>query len=236
MLRLSLDPEACQIRRAQRCRRRTITAARLLDEAVRKGSQRGDWLFVTLTYRSGGDWQADHVRRLMNRVRSSWARRGHRCHFTWTAELQGRGAIHYHVLLWRPRGARLPHLDSAGWWVHGSTQVAKARNPVGYMAKYASKIHKGLCDTAGRLLKYPKGARICGAGGLGAERGRFRYWCAPRWAREAAQADHGEGEHDLKRLLGGWLHVESGQFFPSPWRFVGYDTGGGGLLFEPRGV
>jgi hypothetical protein len=126
----------------------------------------------------------------------------------------------------------VPFLDKAGWWPHGLTQFQTARNPVGYMAKYASKLHGGLCDTAGRLIRFPKGARICGSGGLGASRGRCRYWMAPRYVREAVGADHGPGERDLRRLPGGWRDVESGAFYASQWRFIGYEAGGGGLIFE----
>jgi hypothetical protein len=235
-LRLSLDTEACQIRRARRCQHRTITAARLLDESCRKGSFRGTVKFITLTYRDGGDWQPQHVRRLMNRIRSHLERRGHRCHFAWTAELQGRGAIHYHAIVWLPQGCSLPYFDKAGWWPHGSTRIETADNPVGYIAKYASKIHRGLCDPHGRMLAYPKGARICGSGGLGASRARYRYWTAPKWAREAVEADHGPGERDLRRHVGGWVDVESGTFYESPWRFIGFESGGGALLFQLREV
>lgn len=222
------------MRRARRCRSRTITGARLLDEAVRRGGFRGKWLFITLTYRLGGDWGPEHVRKLLNRCRSRLERRGLRLHYVWTAELQGRGAIHYHLMLWRPRGCWFPTFDKAGWWPHGSTQIAKARNPVGYMAKYASKIHRGLCDQDGRLLRYPKGARICGAGGLGAERWRFRYWTAPRWARDAIAADHGDGEREIRRIPGGWRDEASGRAYLSPWECAGYTAGGGGLLFVPK--
>lgn len=233
-LRLSLDPEACMLRRARRCGARTKTAARLLDECVRLGGFTGAWLFITLTYRNGADWRPDHVRKLMNRIRSHFERRGVRCHFVWTGELQKRGAIHYHLLLWRPKGVRVPFLDRAGWWPHGMTQVVEAQNPVAYMAKYASKLHGGLCDASGRLLRFPKGARICGAGGLGAARGRCRYWMAPRYVRDRIRVDHGEGERDVLREPGGWRDAASGVFYASEWRFIGFEAGGGGLLFQRK--
>jgi hypothetical protein len=103
-LALSLDPEAASMRRARRVSRRVVTAARLLDERCRRGGFRGRVKFVTLTYRDGGDWRPDHVRRLVNRLRARFERRGQRLHYTWTAELQRRGAIHYHLLLWVPSG------------------------------------------------------------------------------------------------------------------------------------
>jgi Protein of unknown function (DUF3296). len=39
-------------------------------------------------------------------------RRGHKLPYVWVAELQKRGALHYHVLLWLPRGLTLPNPTS----------------------------------------------------------------------------------------------------------------------------
>jgi hypothetical protein len=218
--------------RARRCRHRTITAARITDEAVRKGGFRGRWKFLTLTYRCGADWEPGHIRLLVNRLRARLERGGHRLVYVWTAELQKRGAIHYHAVVFLPKGCRLPYLDKAGWWPHGWSQIQTARNPVGYLAKYASKGVGVQCDAEGRELRFPRGARICGSGGLGVDRWRFRYWTAPLWARAAVAVDHGDGECEVRRAVGGWFHVPSGAFYESPWRFVGFEAGGGGLIFE----
>jgi hypothetical protein len=78
--------------------------------------------------------------------------------YVWVAELQKRGALHYHVAIWLPKRVQLPKFDKQGWWPHGSTQRLIAKNAVGYLMKYLSKISP--------FHKFPKGVRIHGFGGL----------------------------------------------------------------------
>ena len=105
---------------------------------------------------------------LLKRIRHWLQRRSVRFCYVWVAELQQRGALHYHILVWLPFGLTLPKPDKQGWWPHGSTRIEWARHPIGYLVKYASKfdIKCGL----------PKGARLHGAGGFDQAAQQIRRW------------------------------------------------------------
>ncbi|NKF22974.1 rolling circle replication-associated protein [Solimonas marina] len=132
---------------------------------------------VTLTYRDVGDWSPRHISEAIKRVRQWMGRRGHKLRYVWTAELQERGAIHYHIVTWLPQGKdRVPFWDAMGWWPHGSTRSEWAQNGVGYIVKYASKV--------ATKDKLPCGARMHGSGGFTAdERKRMSFETRPTWAR-----------------------------------------------------
>jgi hypothetical protein len=143
-------------------------------------------------------------------------RRGHRLRYVWVAELQQRGALHYHALLWLPRGLSLPKPEKKGWWPHGSTRIEWARKPAGYLVKYASKLDSKVG------LGFPPGARLHGKGGL-EELGRSvsRWFNLPHWAR---------GVCDLAgaavRIKGiGLVERDSGVCLPSPWRLSRSEAG-----------
>jgi hypothetical protein len=188
---------------------------------------------VTLTYRHDGQWQAGHISEFWHRVRQWYTRQGVELTALWTAELTGRGRLHYHALIWIPRHLLLPSPDRRGWWPHGSTRTEVARNAVGYIAKYSSKGTGGRCDPqSGDPYNFPRNCRISGGTKLREAQGvEWRYWTAPRWARERC-----EGVTDLRRVSGGVVVVESGELLQSPWRFVGLSPDGKFLQFEPRGV
>ncbi len=170
---LEVDTEAARLRRMKR---RVVSAA-----SVHEGSEEGKGLrpaMVTLTYRPGMQWSARHISETLKRVRQWCGRRGHRFRYVWTAELQARGAVHYHVVCWLPsgRGKNPPFWDDQGWWPYGASQCAWAKNAVGYIVKYASKI--------GSKDRLPCGARMHGAGGFKAdERLRRSFEARPTWIR-----------------------------------------------------
>jgi hypothetical protein len=198
--------------RLARCQRRVNTTARLAVETV-ETPLRWSARMITLTYAPGRDWCSDHVRDFLKRIKA-WAARNGVDHFpyTWVAELQERGAVHYHVLLWLPRRLLVPKADKRGWWPHGSTRTeAVKQTAVGYVAKYASKLQ----TKAGQ--KFPRGLRLHGAGGIrGTALRVVRWWMAPRWARDLAP----DPELDLRRVVGGYCARATGEFFRSPWRLV----------------
>jgi len=190
-----LDP------RKMRCRRlrRTIT------EAARLHEVHTDWhsrhlgrsayrkTFITLTYRRTGEWERRHVSRYVRLMRQWFQRRGHPCRFVWVAELQKRGALHYHMVVWVPRRLRLPRPDVCGWWPHGSSKIETARNPIGYMVKYATK------TTPDALKRLPKGVRLHGNGGHDPQaRVSLREKLMPEWVHDQRfrqMAEHYEAEH-----------------------------------------
>jgi hypothetical protein len=155
-------------------------------------------------------------------MRKWLSRRGHRMSYVWVAEIQsgrfkrtGDAVLHYHVMIWLPKGLSLPKPDKQGWWRHGSTKIEWARNPVGYMAKYSSK--GGDCSA-----KFPKGARIHGCGGLqGEQRQEAGYWRRPRWLREATSIQ----DQVRRQIGGGWIDLDTGEYYESPW-VVTFEGGG----------
>lgn len=228
--RLENTAESRAIRRATKCRHRTITRARLLDEAVHLGGRRGRWLFVTLTYRDDEQWHAGDVRLFMQCMREWYRRRGVPLVNCWVMELTQRGRPHYHVVLWIPRHLHLPKPDKRGWWRKGLTRTETARNPVGYLAKYASKVPSYSAETELMHL-YPKRCRISGGSCFKGDSGReWRYWIAPAWARDGLAPGT-----DLRRAKGGgYVVVSTGELLRSPWQYQGLSPDGKHLVFTVR--
>lgn len=219
--RVSIQLDRSRIR-AQRLKKSVITSARLHDEEAKKGSARGAWYMLTTTYASGSDCSARDISELLKRirghfnrvVRSRVGRDREVFRYLWVGELTKRLRPHYHVLIWIPRGVFIPKADQRGWWPHGSTNIQKARNAVGYLAKYASKF----CPAAAEA--FPKGFRTHGVGGLGDESKReLRWWKSPSEARDALGP-----LADIRKALGGYVDKLTGEFWPSPWR-VFFDRG-----------
>lgn len=201
---IELDPFLTRIRRL---RRSVLTAARMHEFELL--DRRFKAAMLTLTYREVGAWQCCHISELLQRIRVWLRRRGHRFRYVWVAELQQRGALHYHVLLWLPRGLTLPKPDKQGWWPHGSTRIEWARKPAGYLAKYATKLD----SKSG--IGFPPGARLHGRGGL-EELGRAvaSWFNLPHWAREVCDL-----AGRAMRVKGvGLVDRQSGVCLPSPWR------------------
>jgi hypothetical protein len=119
--------------------------------AVSKACRSPRLLMVTLTYRPGVSWEPRHVSGFIRKVRGELGER--LFGYVWVAELQQRGAVHYHVLLWVAPGARIEMPDKSGAWAWGYTQVELARTPW-YVMKYTSKGH---LEGEGA---FPKGCRM----------------------------------------------------------------------------
>ena len=163
---------------------------------------------VTLTYAPGHTWRAQQVKEFLQLARKWHQARGQSMRYTWVAEMQDRGAVHYHVIFWLARHLRMPKPDKRGWWPHGSSRIEAVRYAVGYIAKYASKGADGPA--------FPRGVRIHGTGGLDLEgRRQARWWRAPSEAREALGPDA-----DIRFVTGGRVDAHSGVFWRSPWRFA----------------
>ncbi|WP_049620996.1 rolling circle replication-associated protein [Frateuria defendens] len=241
-----MDAEAIVLEpRQMRCRRlrRTITQAAKLHEMRADYDSQGlgrsayRKTFITLTYRHRGEWERCHVSRFIRLMRQWFQRRGAACRFVWVAELQKRGALHYHVVVWVPRRLRLPRPDVCGWWPHGSSKIETARNPIGYMVKYATKTRPE------DLKRLPKGVRLHGNGGHDdSARIALRETLLPGWARDqafvsrflAASAMRNalieSGDYDpdddacdaitapaVLRCSGGLVDLRTGEYVPTPW-------------------
>lgn len=196
------------------------------------GPRSRTWM-VTLTYAPGQSWEPQHIRDYLKRLRVWLHRRNLPLRYVWVAELQKRGVVHYHILIWLPlfhekKRFRIPHSDTRGWWPYGSSNTIIAKKAGGYLMKYVSK-----CD--GDQV-FPKGARIYGAGGLDKlGKQRIRWFKAPKYVRaEFATFESA----DLRKIKDGYVDRFTGLFLRSPWRLV--RRSGTRLLFircdDPAGL
>jgi len=123
-------------------------------------------IMVTLTYEFGECWRPTDISSFLSIIRAFLSRRDIIPRYVWTAELQERGAVHYHILIWLPAGVRLPKPDKAGWWPHGHTRIERVKHTaVAYISKYISKTGDSLTNSTSSL-RFPRGCRIYGHGGL----------------------------------------------------------------------
>lgn len=198
-----VDPQAGRLKRL---RKSTITGARLIQQQLESGGRRTYPVMITLTYAGLDSWRSHHVSGFLKICREWFRRRGKKFHYCWVAELQDRGAVHYHVIVWMPKGYTLPKPDRRGWWPHGLTRIEAVRNAVGYIAKYVSK------ESTAR--SFPTGIRLHGRGGLSStSRIEMRWWSCPLWVRRWCS-----NIQDIQRTPGGgFLCVATGEWRPSPW-------------------
>ena len=168
--------------------------------------------FVTLTYHGVDDWQPRHLSEAFRAFRHWCKKRSIRPRYVWVAELQQRGALHYHIALWLPVGVSCPMWDKGGrnytpFWPHGMTNRTLAKNAVGYLMKYMSKV--------GKYHEFPKGARIYGAGGLEPEQRQFKSWLNyPQWLKQVCAV----GESVIR--AGRRVLRETGEVLRSPYEIV----------------
>jgi hypothetical protein len=163
-------------------RKTILTAARLLKEELNPdGLHRWDGWMVGLTYAPANEWQPLHISQFLAAVRNRFRRKlkGRKLPYLWVSELQQRGAVHYHLVIFLPCGVKFPRPDKTGLWPHGNTSRELARNPYGYLAKYLSKMKQKEEDN------FPKGLRLYGVGGVSkAGKAEIRWWHFPKWVRE----------------------------------------------------
>lgn len=201
--------------RCRRLKKSVQNSAHLLDAHAHTQDTWQRWrrLFVTLTYRSVDDWRASHVRSFTDAVRKWFLRKCNktRLRLVWVLELQKRGAVHYHCMIWVRSRDFFPNPAKVGWWPHGFAHVLSSKvqinRPVAYMAKYCSKV------TTEQAMSVPKGARMHGVCGLDQEGKRVvRFWRAPLFVR-----DHFGGKADIRKAQGGYMNKLDGEFLHSPW-------------------
>jgi hypothetical protein len=167
---------------------------------------------VTLTYVGVDDWRPDHMSKATEQYRRHCKRIKVPCRYLWVAELQKRGAVHYHLLAWLPHGVTMPHWDEATtspsgrvvapFWPHGMTRNDKARSAAGYVMKYVNKLE-------GEQSEFPDGLRLYGVGGLDHQSRAIRTWYnLPEWAKR----EHGVG--DLSRFRSRLMVKETGELLP----------------------
>jgi hypothetical protein len=206
---VNLSAPACAERRVKRLKR-SVWASGHLHGIAYKGFRPPICWFVTLTYKGLSDWRPDHMSKALQGFRNWCQSKGVPCRYTWVGELQKRGAVHYHLLVWLPVGVQMPFWDKPTrkkfghrlpFWPHGMTNTQEAYSGVGYLMKYLSKL--------GELTVFPKGIRLYGIGGLDVAARAVRGWFnLPEWAK----LEHGVG--DLVRKKVGLIVRATGEILP----------------------
>lgn len=215
------DPRKIRLRRL---RLGVLTAASAFQRELSESGTRFRVAFVTVTYAPGEVYEPRDISRLIRHYRQWCKRRGFRLRGVWCLELQERGAPHYHLVFWLPRGMTPPLPDKQGWWRKGLSNAVWARKPVSYLAKYASKGESG---------ELPPGARLWGLVGAPVSvRASVAFACAPGWLRELCSDTPGAW---LRRVRGWWVNPETGIRYRSPWRMVAASGGAACLRFDGWG-
>lgn len=202
---IKVDRGRARVRRLQRRVRAWVECVR---PALEDGGNR--LVMVTLTYADVDAWRAGHIRAYMMAMRK---RMGVMLlGYAWVAELQRRGAVHYHVLLLVRRGADVPLPDRDGFWDHGLSRVETARTPF-YVLRYTGKEYQ-------KVGSFPQGLRMF-AVWVRADvvarlvRWVFRLSALPAWLREDVLA-LADVTLSVRRADGGGWMVGRDRFL-SPW-------------------
>jgi len=200
----AFEPDARQ-QRIRRMRRRISAWASLIAH-LRLKRRKTKIIMVTLTLRPGVTWSPNMVREFMLRVKR--VTRGRLLAYAWVAEMQRRGAVHYHVLLVVPRDLVIPKPDRAGLWTYGSTRIETARK-VWYIVKYTQKAEGFVIFPRGLRLFAVYVAQNCAEAVGDIEAWRFKLSTLPAWA-----ADEVAESYELwkwrRTVRGFWLSPPGG--------------------------
>lgn len=186
-------------------------------DAVEEMVNEVDTIMITLTYRGVDDWSPRHITEFIRKVRRFLGSRLYG--YFWVAEMQERGAVHYHVVIVVRKGTKIPKPDEEGYWIYGMTKVEKVHHVYSYLSKYLSK--------DGQKAKYPKGIRIFGCS-IYVIKDWVKSWKIPHWLNERIQRLYDVAEDKLQRLalvrLEGLRKVKggyeiAGHFIASPFCF-----------------
>jgi hypothetical protein len=127
--------------RNRRLRSSVLDRSRLIQHRLGSSGARWRGVFLTATYANEDDFAPGQVSALVEHIRKWGKRRGITIPGIWVLERgEEGGRLHYHLVLWLPKGLTLPKPDKQGWWTRGSTNIQWAKHPpVGYLAKYVGK-------------------------------------------------------------------------------------------------
>lgn len=221
---ITFNSEAARVARAQR---RVFSWADALPKdtrTIKRDNKTIDlgprMVMATLTYGPDEKWSPRDITGFLKKARRKLDKK--LLAYAWVAEMQERGEVHYHVLLYCKRGTRIPKPDEEGWWTKGSTNIKTAKTPH-YICKYVGKEKqkKGL----------PKGARMYAVWInkdviTDEERLGFRLSAVPKWLREIISENAPCVGYGLKWARvpgGGWVIKETGEKVASPWFIVAID-------------
>lgn len=158
---------------------------------------------LTLTYKRNEEFSSKHISAFLDRLRRTLKKLGATLPYAWVLECASR--LHYHLILWLPRGYMLSPSRLQTWWIYGSTWLESCRN-IRAWGHYMCKFHN--------ITKLPKGARMYGYGGLD-ESGMtaLARSALPRWLLSHIQPNC----RVYRRRGGGWIDRTTGETFASPY-------------------
>lgn len=136
-------------RRYQYMRQRISEWSRIMD-LLKKELPGTRLVMVGLTVAKVGDYKAGMIRDYVKELKRILSDRLYG--FAWVAELQERGAVHYHLLACIDKSVRVPMPDKSGMWKWGSSNVVKAKTAY-YICSYIGK------ERQKDLSRFPKSCR-----------------------------------------------------------------------------
>lgn len=134
--------------RLARCERRITEWDYVMDPFIKSSAYATK--MITLTYANADDWRPNDRRDFILRLRAYT--KESIAGYAVVAELQDRGAVHYHLMIVVKRGVYIPFMDKEGLWLKGSTSIGSKRSPR-YLISYVKKERQ-------KGGEYPKGCRI----------------------------------------------------------------------------
>jgi hypothetical protein len=182
-------------KRLEKMRKRIVAWAEIVEPYAKKNRCRT--IMVRLSYAKIEDYQAGHIREYLKRCKE---RLGNKLlAWAWVAELQERGAVHYHVLVVVPKGTKFPMPDVSGMWKQGSSNVQTARAGAWYLVKYVGKEYQK------DLSKYPKGCRLYGTSiRFGGDEKRIAYRALSGLLNESKNGNKGEWFYEGSAVTEGY--------------------------------
>lgn len=208
---LSIDVKSARV---SKMRRRVFAWAETIKPVL--DNKRYRKVMITLTYKGVDDWRPNHIRDYNKKLKEKLGDK--LLSYAWVAELQERGAVHYHMILVVKKGTRIPKPDESGMWSHGHSRIETAKT-VFYLCSYLKKKYQ-------KEGEFPKGMRMYG---IYIQRGvvseleywRFRLSVLPGWFADIIKGlVEFEGFKWSRADGGGWLFAN--QFFRSPFEIVGF--------------
>ncbi|NPV75545.1 MAG: hypothetical protein HPY59_04135 [Anaerolineae bacterium] len=176
-------------------------------------------VMITLTYAEIEGWKPNHIRDYMKELKR---RLGiDLIAYAWCAELQARGAVHYHIELICKKGTIIPMPDKSGMWKHGLSKIETAKT-VFYICSYMKKSYQ-------KAGEFPKGLRMYAVWVAKEAVESLAHWMLrvsslPKWlANKVISMVEYYGEKWVRSPGGGWFFAN--RFFRSPYVFIGFITG-----------
>lgn len=133
--------------------RQRLTAWANVMTAFRE-SKKTRMVMLLLTYEKVEDYEPGHIRLFIKNLKQRLE--ADLLAFAWVAELQARGAVHYHIVLIVNPGTNIPLPDKSGMWKYGISGIHTARTPW-YILKYTGK------EKQKDFARYPRYCRVYAA-------------------------------------------------------------------------